>query len=52
MENTSNSKVERVIFPPNKPMDRKLSFSTTPKIYDNLLFIDFNSEGIVFYKKN
>lgn len=46
MENSNNTKVERVIFPPNKPMDRKLTFSTSPKLYDSLLFMDFNSEGI------
>lgn len=45
MENSNNTKVERVIFPPNKPMDRKLLFSTTPKLYDSLLFMDFNDEG-------
>lgn len=46
MDNSNNTKVEGVIFPPNKPMDRKLAFSTTPKLYDTLLFIDFNSEGM------
>lgn len=45
MENSNNTKVERVIFPPNKLMDRKLAFSTSPKLYDPLLFMDFNDDG-------
>lgn len=48
MENSNNTKVERVIFPPNKPMYRKLTFSTSPKLYDSLLFMDFNKEGTYF----
>lgn len=49
MEYLNNTKVERVIFPPNKPMDRKLVFSTSSKLYDSLLFMDFNSEGRHFH---
>lgn len=46
MDNINNTRVERVIFPPNKPMDRKLTFSTSPKLYHNFNYIDFNKEGM------
>lgn len=45
MDNINNTKVERVIFPPNKPMDRELSFSIYPKLYPSFNYIDFNKEG-------
>lgn len=42
----NNTKVEKVVFPPNKAMDRKLGFSSSPKLYHNLNYIDFNNEGM------
>lgn len=51
MNNSINLEVDKVIFPPNKPMDRNLSFSVHPKLYSTLLFLDFNNEGMLFSKK-
>lgn len=31
--------------PPNRSMDKALKYSTKPKIYDYMLFLDFNVEG-------
>lgn len=38
-----------VVYPPNKALERKIEFSTTPVIYDHLLFLDFNEKGNTEY---
>ncbi|XP_068910695.1 methylosome protein WDR77-like [Tenebrio molitor] len=34
-----------VVYPPNKCLERKIELSTTPVVYDHLLFLDFNGKG-------
>ncbi|KAJ3663662.1 hypothetical protein Zmor_007895 [Zophobas morio] len=34
-----------VVYPPNKALERKIELSTTPVVYDHLLFLDFNEKG-------
>nr|CAH7756251.1 unnamed protein product [Callosobruchus chinensis] len=40
-----NSGINGAVFPPNKSMEPRISFSTKPVVYDHLLFLDFDRNG-------
>lgn len=39
-----------VVHPPNKGFERKIELSITPKLYNHLLFLDFNGKGKIVFK--
>lgn len=45
MMNNNEAEFNVVMFPPNKQMEPRAAFSISPKVYDALMFFDFNTKG-------